>query len=157
MHSESKLFDLVGTYDSVFLRLALGLTFLAAVTDRFGLWGLPGTPNVAWGNLERFGTYAAILNPWAPTALIPGIVWIVTVAETWLGCALILGFRTRWSAFASGVLLLLFALGMSTGTGVKSALNASVFSASAAAFALSIRHVSVWSIDALRQTRSRPG
>jgi thiosulfate dehydrogenase (quinone) large subunit len=157
MHSESKLFDLVGTYDSVFLRLALGLTFLAAVTDRFGLWGPPGTPNVAWGNLERFGAYAAILNPWAPTALIPAIVWIVTVAETCLGCALILGFQTQWSAFASGVLLLLFALGMSTGTGVKAALNASVFSASAAGFALSIRHGSVWSIDALRKTRPRCG
>jgi hypothetical protein len=65
MHSESKLVDLVGTYDAVFLRLALELTVLAAVTDRFGLWGPPGTPNVAWGNLERFAAYTAILNPWA--------------------------------------------------------------------------------------------
>ena len=75
------------------------------------------------------------------------------VAETCLGCALIVGLFTRWSALASGILLLLFALGMSVGTGVKSALNASVFSASAAAFALSTRRVYAWSIDAARASR----
>lgn len=142
---------MVSMYDSVFLRLALGVTFLAAVTDRVGLWGPPGTPNVAWGTLERFAAYAAQLNPWAPPALIPLIVWIVTIAETCRGCALILGLLTRWSAFGSGVLLLLFALGMTAGTGVKSALNASVFSASAAAFALATRPIYPWSLDALRQ------
>jgi thiosulfate dehydrogenase [quinone] large subunit len=132
----------------------LGVTFLSAVTDRFGLWGPPGSPNVAWGNLEHFAAYAATLNPWAPTVLIPALVWIVTIAETCLGCALILGLFTRWSAFWSGVLLLVFALGMTVGTGVKSALNASVFSASAAAFALSRRHCYVWSVDARRERRS---
>jgi uncharacterized membrane protein YphA (DoxX/SURF4 family) len=139
MQFPSKLLDIVTTYDSIFVRLALGVTFLAAVTDRFGMWGPPGSPNVAWGDLEHFAAYAATLNPWAPTKLIPAIVWIVTVAETVLGCALILGLAIRWSSFASGVLLLLFALGMTVGTGVKSALNASVFSACAAAFALSRR------------------
>ena len=151
----SKLLDSVRTYDSVFLRLALGVTFLSAVTDRFGLWGPLGSPNVAWGNLERFAAYTATLNPWAPTGLIPALVWIVSIAETCLGCALILGLFTRWSAFWSGVLLLVFALGMTVGTGVKSALNASVFSASAAAFALSTRHVYAWSMDALRERRAQ--
>jgi thiosulfate dehydrogenase (quinone) large subunit len=51
----------------------------------------------------------------------------------------------------NGVLLLLFALGMTVGTGVKAALNASVFSASAAAFALSTWPVYVRSVDALRK------
>ncbi|OLB99139.1 MAG: hypothetical protein AUH30_05820 [Candidatus Rokubacteria bacterium 13_1_40CM_68_15] len=144
----SRLRDVVSACDSVFLRLALGVTFLAAVTDRFGMWGPPGSPNVAWGNLDRFASYAAKLNPWAPPVLIPVIVWIVTLAETLLGCALILGFHTRWAAFGSGVLLLLFALGMTVGTGVKSALNASVFSAAAAAFALFTWPVYAWSLDA---------
>ena len=134
----------------MFLRLALGATFLAAVSDRFGMWGPPGSPNVAWGNLERFASYAATLNPWAPAALIPAIVWIVTIAETGFGCALILGLATRWSAFSSGVLLLFFALGMTVGTGVKSALNASVFSACAAAFALATRPADPWTVDARR-------
>ena len=148
MRFPSKLLDIVRTYDSVVLRLALGVTFLATVTDRFGMWGPLGTPNVAWGNFERFATYTTTLNPWAPAALIPAIVWFVTIAETVLGCALILGLAIRWSAFSSGVLLLLFALGMTVGTGVKSALNASVFSACAAAFALSARPVYPWTVDA---------
>jgi uncharacterized membrane protein YphA (DoxX/SURF4 family) len=102
MPSGSKVFAIVSIYGSVFLRLALSVTFLAAVTDRFGWWGPPGAPNVAWGNLERFAAYAAILNPWAPPAPVPAIVWIVTVAETCFGCALILGFWTRWSALGMG-------------------------------------------------------
>ena len=73
-----------------------------------------------------------------------------------LGSTLILGLWTRWSALGSGGLLLLFALGMTVGTGVKSALNASVFSASAAAFALSAWPAYVGSVDALRQRASTP-
>jgi len=136
---------------ALFLRLALGVAFLSAVMDRLGLWGPPFSRNVAWGNLDRFAAYTATLNPWAPPALIPTIVWIVTLAETGLGAALIIGLWTRRAALASGVLLLLFALGMTVGTGIKSALNASVFSASAAAFALSTWHAHAWSVDALRQ------
>jgi hypothetical protein len=33
-------------YASVFLRLALGASFLSAVADRFGLWGSYGKPHV---------------------------------------------------------------------------------------------------------------
>ncbi len=39
---------------SLFLRLALGVSFLAAVADRFGLWGSFGQPNVAWGDFLHF-------------------------------------------------------------------------------------------------------
>jgi uncharacterized membrane protein YphA (DoxX/SURF4 family) len=111
-------------YVALFLRLALGVTFLSAVSDRFGIWGPTGSPNVAWGDLGRFSAYAATLNPWAPASVVPAIVWFVTVAETCLGVALIVGLFTQQAALASGVLLFLFALGMTTGTGVKSALNA---------------------------------
>lgn len=47
------------------------------------------------------------------------------------------------------MLLTLFALGMTVGTGVKSALNASVFAASAGAFVLATAHSYRWSLDAL--------
>ena len=47
---------------SVFLRLALGMSFLSAVADRFGLWGAYGQPNVSWGNYARFVDYTAQLN-----------------------------------------------------------------------------------------------
>lgn len=64
---------------------------------------------------------------------------------------LLLGVFTRWSALLSGILLLLFASGMSMGTGIKSALNASVFSAAAAAFALAVLGPGSWSVDGLRR------
>ena len=49
--------DLLGTIRRsvpVFLRLALGATFLTAVGDRFGPWGQFGTTKVAWGDFARF-------------------------------------------------------------------------------------------------------
>ncbi len=152
MESYAHLLDNVTAANSVFLRLALGITFLASVTDRLGLWGPPGSPNVAWGDISHFAAYTATLNPWAPPTVIPAIVWIVTVAETCLGVALV-GLWTRWAALLSGVLLLLFALGMTVGPGVKAALNVSVFSASAAAFAVSTSSVYVWSVDRFRERR----
>jgi uncharacterized membrane protein YphA (DoxX/SURF4 family) len=124
----------------------------SAYVALFLQWGPTGSPNVAWGDLGRFSAYAATLNPWAPASVVPAIVWFVTVAETCLGVALIVGLFTQHAALASGVLLFLFALGMTTGTGVKSALNASVFSASAAAFALAALRDSRWSVDALRES-----
>ncbi len=73
----------------------------------------------------------AALNPELPVSWIPATGWIVTFAETISATALLLGFRTRMFALLSGLLLLAFAFGMTVGTGIKSALNASVFSASA--------------------------
>jgi thiosulfate dehydrogenase [quinone] large subunit len=55
-------------FSSVFLRLALGISFLSAVTDRFGLWGVYGQPNVSWGNYARFD-YTAKLNWFLPSRL----------------------------------------------------------------------------------------
>src|SRR5262249_16020022 len=106
---------------SLYLRLALGVTFLSAVADRFGVWGPPGSPTVAWGKLTGFTQYAAEVNPWAPPALVPLLAWAATVAEIVLGVALLGGFYTKGAALASGVLLSLFAIGMTIGTGVKTA------------------------------------
>ena len=33
-------------YTSLYLRIALAAAFLTSVTDRFGIWGRPGTMNV---------------------------------------------------------------------------------------------------------------
>src|SRR4030095_11603231 len=90
-------------YLALFLRLALGVTFLSAVSDRVGVWGPPGSPNIAWGDLEHFAVYVATLNPWAPASVVPAIVWFVTVAETCLGIVLIVGLFTRRAALGSGV------------------------------------------------------
>jgi uncharacterized membrane protein YphA (DoxX/SURF4 family) len=123
-------------YETLFARLALAVGFLSAVADRFGIWGPPGGAGVAWGDFTSFTDYAATINPWAPSALMPAIAWIATLAEVALAALLIAGYRTRWAGLGSGVLLLLFALGMTAGTGIKSPLDASVFAASAAGFLL---------------------
>lgn len=130
------LIDRITAYAPIYLRLALGAAFLAAVTDRFGLWGPPGTANVAWGDFQHFLDSVSTLNPYLPPSLIAPLGWVVTVAETVLGVALIVGFRKRITALLSGFLLLAFALGMTIGVGIKAPLNYSVFSASAGAFLL---------------------
>jgi len=142
---------------TTYLRFAVAAGFLTSVSDRFGLWGPPGTTNVAWGGFQQFAAYTAQLNPWAPAALIQPLAWFVTVAETVLGLTLVVGLGTRYAALASGVLMGLFALGLTVGTGVKSALNYSVFAASAGAFALAMARSYRWSLDALFTPRARRG
>jgi thiosulfate dehydrogenase (quinone) large subunit len=143
-------------FATIFLRLALAACFLAAVSDRFGLWGPPGTTNVAWGDFDHFLAYAAKLNPELPVSWIPAVGWTVTFAETLFAITLLLGFHTRTFAFLSGIILLAFASGMTIGTGLKSALNASVFSASAGAFLLASMREHPWSVDALKNRKPEP-
>ena len=142
-------------YASLYLRIALAAAFLTSVTDRFGIWGPPGTMNVAWGDMVHFVAYAAKLNPWFPNGMIPVVAWFVTVGEMLLALDLLLGFHTRVSAQLSGWLLLAFAIGMTAGTGIKSALNASVFSASAGAFLLATSAEYPFSFDSLRRREKR--
>jgi uncharacterized membrane protein YphA (DoxX/SURF4 family) len=80
---------------SVFLRLALGLSFLSAVADRFGLWGAYGQPNVSWGSFARFVQYVAKLNWFMPRSMIPVLAIIATAGEGVLGLLLLLGWKTR--------------------------------------------------------------
>jgi uncharacterized membrane protein YphA (DoxX/SURF4 family) len=121
---------------TVYFRLALGIEFLSAVADRFGLWGPPGTPSVAWGNFHNFLAYTAKLNPWFPASWIPTIGWIATLCEICFGVALIIGYRTRMAAVLSGFLTLAFAMGMVFGIGMHAPLSYSVFAISAGAFLL---------------------
>ena len=155
MRTDSPLFGNLRRLTSLYLRLTLGVAFLSAVADRFGIWGPPGSHNVAWGNFTRFTQYTAQVNTWAPPALVPMLAWAATVVETILGAALLGGVYTRPAGLASGVLLSLFAVGMTIGTGVKSALNASVFSAAAGAFGLALLGPDPWSVDGLRAMSDR--
>jgi hypothetical protein len=63
----------LGNFSSVFLRFALGLSFLSAVADRFGWWGAFGQPNVAWGNFARFVASTGKLNWFFAARHDPGI------------------------------------------------------------------------------------
>jgi uncharacterized membrane protein YphA (DoxX/SURF4 family) len=97
--------------------------------------------------MEHFLLYVAKLNPWFPSVLIPAVGWVATIAEIVLGLLLLMGWQTRWAAKCSGCLLLAFAVGMTAGPGVKSALNASVFAASGGAFLLATSGRYRFSID----------
>lgn len=139
----------------VYGRVALGIGFLSAVADRFGLWGAPGARNVAWGDFPHFLDYTATLNPYLSSSLVPLLGWIVTVCEIVLGLALITGVKPRLTATVSGCLLLAFASGMTIGTGVKTALDASVFAASAAAFLLALERDAVMSQNSVATDATR--
>ena len=141
---------------TIYLRAALAAGFLSAVADRFGLWGPRGSPHVAWGDFPHFLSYTGLINPWAPAPLVPVLGWSATAAEVAFAVALLLGYRTRLAALGSGVLLLLFGLGMTMGTGIKTALDASVFAASAAGFALALSSAYPWSLDALKVKAPTP-
>src|SRR4029453_18317265 len=100
------------SFSSVFLRYALGLGFLSAVADRFGLWGAFGQPNVEWGNFSQFLEYTHTLNWFVPAEMIPPLGIIATGAETLFGLLLLAGWHTRITALLSGLLLLTFGLAM---------------------------------------------
>ena len=115
------------SFSSVLLRLALGLSFLSAVADRFGWWGAFGHPNVAWGNFARFVAYTATLNWFLPPALILTLAVVSTCAELLLGLLLVVGWQTRIAAACSGIVLIAFGLAMTAALGLEAPLSFSVF------------------------------
>lgn len=90
-----------------------------------------------------------MINPWIPNSLIPTIGILATVAEIVFAIFLIIGFKTELFAKLSGFLLLIFALAMTFSTGIKGALDFSVFIASAGAFALSLMKEKFLELDSL--------
>jgi putative oxidoreductase len=116
----------------LYARWALGAAFLSAVADRFGLWGKYG----GWGNFANFKQYTAQVNSFMPPSVIPFLAWAATALELSLGVALIIGIWPRWAALGAATLLFLFGTAMAISFGIKSPLDYSVFSASAAALLL---------------------
>jgi uncharacterized membrane protein YphA (DoxX/SURF4 family) len=73
-----------------------------------------------------------------PAIVAPALAIVATAAEGLLGVALLLGAFPRAVAWASAVLLALFAGAMTLSFGIKAPLNYSVFADGAAALALSV-------------------
>lgn len=130
----------------VFLRLAISLSFLSAVADRFGMWPVEVS---VWGNWKSFVDYTTVINPWMPVSIIPALAAIATAVEIVLGIFLFIGFKTELAAKMSGFLLLIFALSMTFSIGIKSGFDYSVFTASAAAFGLSLLKEKYLEVDSL--------
>ena len=135
---------------SIFLRFALGFSFLSAVADRFGLSGAFGEPNVGWGTFARFVACTGKLNWLLPEAAVPALAIVATFAETLFGI-LLLGWQTRRIALLSGVLPLLFAVTMTGALGIKAPLDFSVFSAAGGAVLLASCGEYPFRIDQLRR------
>jgi len=118
----------------LYARIALGAAFLSGIADRFGLWG----KTIGYGDFAHFVQYTAKVNSFMPAFTIPFLAWAATVAELVLGIALISGVWLRWVALGSALLLVLFGTAMAISFGLKSPLDYSVFSASAAALLLAL-------------------
>jgi hypothetical protein len=120
----------------IFVRLALGITFLVSIGDRLGWLGAYGSKNVSWGDWTHFVQYVAALNSFLPKSLIPGLAVLETIIELALGIALLLGIYQRVVAWSSAVLLMSFALTMGIALGITAPLSYSVFTAVGAALLL---------------------
>jgi len=118
----------------LYVRIALAAAFLSAVGARFGMYG----KDVGWGNFANFTKYTAEVNSFMPAWTIPYIAWIATAAETFFALALLIGVWPRRVALGTALLLALFGIAMAISFGIKSPLDYSVFSASAAAFLLAV-------------------
>jgi hypothetical protein len=126
----------VGRLAEWLLRVALALSFLSAVADRFGLWGQFGVDGVAWGDFERFTAYTGRLLWFLPPSLVSPAAILATAAEVIVASGLLVEMRLHWWAFAAAALLLNFALAMTGALGVKAPTDYSVWTAANAAFLL---------------------
>ena len=151
------MFRKLGGISSVVLRGGLGLGFLSAVADRFGLWGAFGQPNVGWGNFSRFLEYTHTLNWYLPAAMIPALGVIATGAESLFGLLLLVGWHTRIAALLSGLLLLSFGAAMTLALGIKAPLNFAVFTGVGGAFLLATCERFPFSVDEVLFRRAHSG
>ena len=138
-----------GNYAALLLRLGLGVGFLSAVADRFGLWGAFGQPNVEWGSFSRFLEYTHTLNWYLPAGIIPTLGVIATGAEILFGLLLLIGWHTRAAALLSGLLLVTFGVAMTLALGVKAPLNFAVLTGVGGAFLLATFESFPFSVDEL--------
>lgn len=132
-------------FSQLFLRLAISVTMLSAVADRFGFWG----KNSAWGNWEDFEKYTKQLTFFLPESLGTFSAYFATFLEILFPLMLILGFKTKIGAYGAGFLLLIFALSMTIALGVKAPLDYSVWVGSAGAFLLANQEKYSYTIDNL--------
>lgn len=132
-------------FPQLFLRLALAVTMLSAVADRFGFWGA----NSAWGNWVNFEAYTRKLTFFLPESLSIVSAYAATFFEIIFPLMLLVGWKIRIAAYGAGFLLLVFALSMTIALGVKAPLDYSVWVGSAGAFLLAVQPKYFFSIDRL--------
>jgi putative oxidoreductase len=142
-------------YAQLYLRIALGVTFLLLGLDRLGCWGPYGSPYVSWGDWSHFSAYAHQVMSFLPGKLVDVFAIFATIGEIGFGFLILIGWFTRLAAIGSGVLTLCFSISMAVSFGITSPFNYSVFTVSAASFLLSVIPAYKWSIDALRSSAKK--
>jgi len=140
-------------YQSVYLRLAIGIAYLWEVADRLGLLGAHGQPHVGWGDWQHFLDYSKQVMAFLPVSIIPFLSVLATIGEATFGILLIIGLFIRVAAIGSGILSFCFAIAMAISFGIDSPLGYSVFTLSAASFLLAGLPNYKWSIDAWRSLK----
>jgi uncharacterized membrane protein YphA (DoxX/SURF4 family) len=140
---------------SLFLRLALGISYLWFVADRLGFLGAHGSPHVGWGDWQHFFEYASQVMSFLPGRMVPLFAFLATIGECTFGILLVIGWFTRLAAIGSGLLSLLFAVSMAISFGIESPLGYSVFTVSAASFLLASIPSYRWSVDEWRYKRKK--
>lgn len=142
-------------FPQLFLRIALSISFLSAVADRFGIWGNAGTPLVVWGNWQNFINYSNSVNSFVSPQIGKVLAIIASTFEILIAIYLIIGYKTRSAAIVSGLLLSGFALAMTISFGIKPPLDYSVWTGAAASFLLSTIAGYEFSIDSLIAAKRR--
>ncbi|OPC54970.1 DoxX family membrane protein [Elizabethkingia bruuniana] len=125
------------------LRIALAAGFLSAVSSRLNVWGAQSS---GWSEFVR---YTAEVNSFLPHSWIPSLAVLSTLAESFIGILLLIGYRVRKTALCAAILTVLFGIAMSISFGCKEPLDYSVFVFSAGAFLLSTFSYYLWSLDQL--------
>lgn len=113
----------------LYLRLVLASGLLAAAGARFGFIAAPA----GWDALTRWTTRLWGL---APASVQPLLGWVVLAIQIVLGLLLLVGFRTRQMALATGVLLAAAAIAMAWRAGIQAPWYAGVFAYAGVAFTL---------------------
>ncbi|SIO54027.1 DoxX family membrane protein [Chitinophaga niabensis] len=129
------------------LRLALGIGFILPVLDRIGLIGAPGSNGVAWGNWSNFVDYTHSLVPYLSRSLAEVAGWTATILEAVFGVLLIIGYKTKWAAFGSFGLTLIFAVSMFFFSNYRAPFSYSVFVVSFSSLLLAGLPYHKWSLD----------
>jgi putative oxidoreductase len=134
---------------AIYLRAALGISYVWLVADRLGWLGAPGQPHISWGDWAHFMVLSRDTMSFLPDALINPLAILASLGEGVFGLLLIFGLFTRWAAIGSGLLALAFAVSMTISRGIDAPIGYSVFTVSAASFLLATLPTYKWSIDAL--------
>ena len=116
---------------ALLLRVSLASSLLASVLKRFGFW------NAGISLLAPSSSHVGTMFPFVPADFRGAVAWTLVLLSLVLALALLAGVRMRVFGAIAGGWLLVAGLAILVQLGLVSAIESSIFVASAAGFALS--------------------